>query len=109
MGLSGAGRRARDSILGCPRTVMAATWVVFDCSPPPIQPRARRPAPLRLGRLRPKNLLTGTKSRIFLFLSLGAGVTPAEGSVKPTAGFTFNRVYRARRYSRIGITTYVYC
>jgi hypothetical protein len=24
------------------------------------------------------------------FLSLGAGVTPAEGSVKPTAGFTFN-------------------
>ena len=26
------------------------------------------------------------------FLSLGAGVTPAEGSVKPTAGFTFNRV-----------------
>jgi hypothetical protein len=23
---------------------------------------------------------------------LGAGVTPAEGSVKPTAGFTFNRV-----------------
>jgi hypothetical protein len=26
------------------------------------------------------------------FLSLGAGVTPAEGSVKPTAGFTLNRV-----------------
>ena len=26
------------------------------------------------------------------FLSLGAGVTPAEGSVKPTAGFTFNQV-----------------
>jgi len=26
------------------------------------------------------------------FLSLGAGVTPAEGSVKPTAGFTFNKV-----------------
>ncbi|HKN13946.1 MAG TPA: Rv2993c-like domain-containing protein [Candidatus Binatus sp.] len=25
-----------------------------------------------------------------LFLSLGAGVTPAEGSVKPTGGFTFN-------------------
>jgi hypothetical protein len=25
-------------------------------------------------------------------LILGAGVTPAEGSVKPTAGFTFNQV-----------------
>jgi hypothetical protein len=24
--------------------------------------------------------------------SLGAGVTPAEGSVKPTAGFTLNKV-----------------
>src|SRR5579862_3309935 len=24
--------------------------------------------------------------------SMGAGVTPAEGSVKPTAGFTFNKV-----------------
>jgi hypothetical protein len=27
-----------------------------------------------------------------LRLVLGAGVTPAEGSVKPTAGFTFNDV-----------------
>src|SRR5579862_8551180 len=27
------------------------------------------------------------------FLSLGAGVTPAEGSVKPTAGFTLDEVY----------------
>ena len=26
------------------------------------------------------------------FLSLGAGVTPAEGSVKPTAGFTLDEV-----------------
>jgi hypothetical protein len=26
------------------------------------------------------------------FFSLGAGVTPAEGSVKPTAGFTLNKV-----------------
>jgi hypothetical protein len=26
------------------------------------------------------------------FFLLGAGVTPAEGSVKPTAGFTFNQV-----------------
>ena len=26
-----------------------------------------------------------------LRFSLGAGVTPAEGSVKPTAGFTYNR------------------
>ena len=26
------------------------------------------------------------------FPSLGAGVTPAEGSVKPTAGFTYNEV-----------------
>jgi hypothetical protein len=27
-----------------------------------------------------------------LRLILGAGVTPAEGSVKPTAGFTYNKV-----------------
>src|ERR1700686_3880094 len=26
------------------------------------------------------------------FFSPGAGVTPAEGSVKPTAGFTFNKM-----------------
>jgi len=26
------------------------------------------------------------------FMLLGAGVTPAEGSVKPTAGFTLNQV-----------------
>jgi hypothetical protein len=26
------------------------------------------------------------------FFPLGAGVTPAEGSVKPTAGFTFDKV-----------------
>ncbi len=26
------------------------------------------------------------------FFSLGAGVTPAEGSVKPTAGFTYDKV-----------------
>jgi hypothetical protein len=29
-------------------------------------------------------------ARIFPFLILGAGVTPAEGSVKPIAGFTFD-------------------
>src|SRR5271170_1673811 len=27
-----------------------------------------------------------------IFLTLGAGVTPAQGSVKPTVGFTFNKV-----------------
>jgi hypothetical protein len=43
-------------------------------------------------KLFPQKVLTGTKSRIFSFLILGAGVTPAEGSVKPTAGFTFNNV-----------------
>jgi hypothetical protein len=31
-----------------------------------------------------------------LFLLLGAGVTPAEGSVKPTAGFTLNKVIPLR-------------
>src|SRR5579862_509517 len=36
-------------------------------------------------------VLTGTKSRILVFVP-GAGVTPAEGSVKPTAGLTFNQV-----------------
>jgi hypothetical protein len=45
----------------------------------------------------------------YLFLMLGAGVTPAEGSVKPTAGFTLNKVDSDWRYNRIGITTYVYC
>jgi hypothetical protein len=30
--------------------------------------------------------------RATLRLTLGAGVTPAEGSVKPIAGFTFNKV-----------------
>ena len=29
---------------------------------------------------------------VILRLVLGAGVTPADGSVKPTAGFTFNKV-----------------
>src|ERR1700678_4043476 len=38
----------------------------------------------------PTNFLTGTKSRIF-FLSLGAGLSPAEGGVEPTAGPTFNK------------------
>ena len=33
--------------------------------------------------------------RLVLFtFSLGAGVTPAEGSVKPTAGFTLDEVAR---------------
>jgi len=38
-----------------------------------------------------ENFLTGTKSRIFVLI-LGAGITPAQGSVKPTAGFTLNKV-----------------
>jgi len=38
-----------------------------------------------------KNLRAKRASSPFCdFLTLGAGVTPAEGSVKPTAGFTFN-------------------
>ncbi len=37
------------------------------------------------------SFLTGTQSRIFFWIP-GAGVTPAQGSVKPTAGFTFNEV-----------------
>jgi hypothetical protein len=37
----------------------------------------------------PKTLLIGAKPRIS-FLILGAGLGPAEGSVKPTAGLTFN-------------------
>ncbi len=36
----------------------------------------------------PLTLLTGRSPH--LHFSLGAGVTPAEGSVKPTVGFTFN-------------------
>jgi hypothetical protein len=38
----------------------------------------------------PGYLLTGRSPH--LLFSLGAGVTPAQGSVKPTVGFTFNRV-----------------
>src|ERR1700675_3933111 len=50
-----------------------------------------RPRPSRpLDVSAQKKLLTETKSRIF-FLILGAGVTPAEGCVKPTAGFTKNQ------------------
>ena len=48
--------------------------------------RARRsPGP---GRAKEKGVIG--KSGIFI---LGAGVTPAEGSVKPTAGFTFNQFF----------------
>ena len=37
-----------------------------------------------------------------LRLVLGAGVTPAEGSVKPTAGFTLNKmIYPSPRHARI--------
>jgi len=32
------------------------------------------------------------------FLTPGAGATPAEGSVKPTAGFTFNKVIYPSRF-----------
>jgi hypothetical protein len=37
-----------------------------------------------------EHLCAQGKLRAHLLLSPGAGVTPAEGSVKPTAGFTFN-------------------
>ena len=37
------------------------------------------------------NPSAGTKSRI-VFFSLGAGLSPADGSVKPTAGFTLDQV-----------------
>jgi hypothetical protein len=37
-----------------------------------------------------------------LSLITGAGVTPAEGSVKPTAGFTLNQVY----FPKLGICSY---
>jgi hypothetical protein len=40
-----------------------------------------------------KNLRAKRASSPFCdFFSLGAGVTPAEGSVKPTVGFTLNQV-----------------
>jgi len=39
----------------------------------------------------PESEMASSTFRDFFF-SLGAGVTPAEGSVKPTAGFTFNYV-----------------
>ena len=32
------------------------------------------------------------------FFPLGAGVTPAEGSVKPTAGFTYNQALPCARF-----------
>src|SRR5271168_4782528 len=38
--------------------------------------------------------LTSNRDEVpHLLLTLGAGVTPAQGSVKPTAGFTLNEVY----------------
>ena len=36
----------------------------------------------------------GRSPASFFFIISGAGVTPAEGSVKPTAGFTFNQCFR---------------
>jgi hypothetical protein len=43
----------------------------------------------------------------FLFLILGAGVTPAEGSVKPTAGFTLNNVISPSAVSRNAALTWI--
>src|SRR5258708_45213 len=43
-----------------------------------------------------KKLLTGAEPRIFSLVP-GAGVTPAEGGVEPTAGSTFNNVNRGLR------------
>jgi hypothetical protein len=40
-----------------------------------------------VSKMRPRHFAIST-----FHFSLGAGVTPAEGSVKPTAGFTFNKV-----------------
>jgi hypothetical protein len=46
--------------------------------------------------LKPVPPKSGTREqngvRAILRFSLGAGVTPAEGSVKPTAGFTYNQL-----------------
>jgi hypothetical protein len=39
-----------------------------------------------------------------LRLSLGAGLSPAEGGVEPTAGSTFNQWIGRPRYSRITLT-----
>ena len=47
-----------------------------------------------LNDTRKKNLSKRASSPFCDFFSLGAGVTPAEGSVKPIAGFTFDYVPR---------------
>src|ERR1700733_891931 len=43
------------------------------------------------------------------FLSLGAGVTRAQGSVKPTAGFTFNKVISILLVRGAGLEPARYC
>jgi len=43
-----------------------------------------------------------------LRLSPGAGVTPAEGGVEPTAGSTFNQWISRPRYNRISMTTPIF-
>src|ERR1700683_4525463 len=61
---------------------------ILSPEPSPTGGCARRPPPRKItGRGK-----GGTKSRIFSFRILGAGVTPAQGSVKPTEGFHYNKV-----------------
>src|ERR1700691_5668748 len=47
---------------------------------------------VRVGHRSNKKVLTGAKPRIFFFLILGAGLSPAEGGAEPTAGSAFNKV-----------------
>src|SRR5260370_38369365 len=51
-------------------------------------------AAFALNDTRKKNLSKRASSPFCDFFSLGAGATPAEGSVKPTAGFTLDYVPR---------------
>jgi hypothetical protein len=63
--------------------------VALSISNPKAAPAQSRSMPANLT----PNLFPNWKgTRLFFSFSLGAGVTPAEGSVKPTEGFTLDQV-----------------
>src|SRR5580704_3986201 len=69
--------------------------------------RAQPAQPLTLARVflpeAGSEMLSSTFRDSLLFLILGAGVTPAQGGVEPTAGSTLNQVYSASALARLAV------
>ena len=51
----------------------------------------------------PEKVLTGRSPHILLILTWVQGLAPAQGSVKPTAGFTFNKVIYPPLFRRLTV------